>query len=238
VRRVFASGYVDRPTDRVFMVTLTAPGERQHRDRSTGRLCPCTPPGGVNLATWNATAGRRWSDFVTYLRRQLGEVQYAKAAECQRRGAVHFHALIRCDKDLTRRVRALRRLAVHLGFGHELDVQSVEGMRAAGYCAKYASKATDDRQACPWADRRTGEVGTAMRLRTWTASRSWGTTMATIRAEQRAWANARARAEGRQPSAGPGTTGAGALDPETASSTPPPRGGRPLVPSEGGAASM
>ncbi|WRZ91982.1 replication initiation protein [Streptomyces sp. NBC_01007] len=60
---------------------------------------------------WNAHAGALWARFVTYLRQQLAsragigrselrdclKVSYAKVAEYQRRGAVHFHAVIRLD---------------------------------------------------------------------------------------------------------------------------------------------
>ena len=94
VRRVFESGYSDRPTDRLYLLTLTAPGRRQHR-RKDGRFCACTAEGGVTLAEWNASAGGRFNDFMTYLRRLLGDVQYARAAEVQGRGALHFHVLLR-----------------------------------------------------------------------------------------------------------------------------------------------
>ncbi|MFF1406384.1 replication initiator [Streptomyces sp. NPDC058294] len=60
---------------------------------------------------WNAHAGSLWGRFTTYLRQQLAsragigrsalrdclKVSYAKVAEYQRRGAVHFHAVIRLD---------------------------------------------------------------------------------------------------------------------------------------------
>ncbi|MEH0658116.1 replication initiation protein [Streptomyces stelliscabiei] len=60
---------------------------------------------------WNAHAGALWARFTTYLRQQLAaragltrselrdnlKVSYAKVAEYQQRGAVHFHAVIRLD---------------------------------------------------------------------------------------------------------------------------------------------
>ncbi|MFC9245198.1 replication initiator [Streptomyces sp. NPDC057136] len=60
---------------------------------------------------WNAHAGALWARFTTYLRRvlaaQLGmtqkalnsalRVSFAKVAEYQKRGLVHFHAVIRFD---------------------------------------------------------------------------------------------------------------------------------------------
>ncbi|MEU0169013.1 replication initiator [Streptomyces iakyrus] len=60
---------------------------------------------------WNAQAGQLWARFTTYLRRALAEhlgmtqkvlnaalrVSFAKVAEYQKRGLVHFHAVIRFD---------------------------------------------------------------------------------------------------------------------------------------------
>jgi replication initiator protein RepSA len=60
---------------------------------------------------WNALAGRLWSRTTTYAYRalaqlaggseaelrQLVRISFAKVAEYQRRGAVHFHAIIRLD---------------------------------------------------------------------------------------------------------------------------------------------
>jgi hypothetical protein len=60
---------------------------------------------------WNALAGRLWSRTTIYLYRALAQlvglsegelrrlvrISFAKVAEYQRRGAVHFHALIRLD---------------------------------------------------------------------------------------------------------------------------------------------
>ena len=94
VRRVFMSGWTDNPLLRVLLLTLSAPGDGLHA-RPDGKVCACTPPDGVNLPEWNATAGARFNDFITYLRRRYGDIQYARAAECQCRGALHFHVLIR-----------------------------------------------------------------------------------------------------------------------------------------------
>ncbi|PJN30065.1 replication initiation protein [Streptomyces sp. CB02959] len=60
---------------------------------------------------WNAHAGALWARFTTYLRRALAELlmttqsalnaalrlSFAKVAEYQKRGLVHFHAVIRLD---------------------------------------------------------------------------------------------------------------------------------------------
>jgi hypothetical protein len=60
---------------------------------------------------WNALAGRLWSRTTIYLYRALAQlagmaeaelralvrISFAKVAEYQKRGAVHFHAIIRLD---------------------------------------------------------------------------------------------------------------------------------------------
>ena len=60
---------------------------------------------------WNALAGRLWSRTTIYVYRALAQlvgvpeaelrrlvrVSFAKVAEYQKRGAVHFHAIIRLD---------------------------------------------------------------------------------------------------------------------------------------------
>jgi hypothetical protein len=73
-------------------------------------LCPrCYDYAGA--VVWQASAGRLWHRFVLELRRELarragvpravlGEsvrLSYAKVAEYQRRGLVHFHAVVRLD---------------------------------------------------------------------------------------------------------------------------------------------
>jgi hypothetical protein len=73
-------------------------------------LCPGCYQAGAQVL-WNALAGQLWSRTTIYLYRALaalvglseGElrrlvrVSFAKVAEYQRRGAVHFHAVIRLD---------------------------------------------------------------------------------------------------------------------------------------------
>jgi hypothetical protein len=82
-------------------------------------LCPgCYQTGAQVL--WNALAGRLWSRTTIYLYRALAQlvglreadlrglvrVSFAKVAEYQRRGAVHFHAIIRLDAATTCRCPA------------------------------------------------------------------------------------------------------------------------------------
>lgn len=228
VRRVFASGYNDNPALRVIMLTITAPSEAAHCLPS-GTLCPCTPIGGVHLAEWNACSGTQFNRLIQQLRRQFGPLEYARAAEIQKRGALHFHILLRgpgvamLAAAFSKRdpFCELRQIIEHHGFGHEVDVAEVNA-HSAGYCAKYVSKSCDDRAALPWLDRRSGEVINGhSKYRTWTASRHWGQTMKQIREAQRTWVEERRR-EGQPPEAAPSC---GALDTNTQSYTSPPRPG-------------
>lgn len=186
-------------------VTLTAPSWRPHRimhkGGRVGPWCRCTGGGASDLAAWNATAGARWNRFVQDVRRETGvDVQYFKGAEVQRRGALHFHVLVKAPgtMPLFLSVAAVRRLALKHGFGHEVDVQPIDSRRHVGYVAKYVSKAAADRPEVPWRGRRrvervdkaTGEMVKGWRpscrptYRTWTASRGWGASMRQIRADQ------------------------------------------------------
>lgn len=190
VQRVALSGMVlTRPGD-VFVLTLTAPGDREHFDRE-GNRCACTPVGGVDLARWNGELGKRWNRFMDALRYRFGDVQYFKGTEAQKRGALHLHAPIVLPAGSRVVVAELRQLAIAHGFGHSLtldriDPASERAKRAAWYVAKYVTKSSCDRELVPFVDPRTGEVGPG-RWRLWTASRRWGDSMATIRQRQRDW---------------------------------------------------
>lgn len=207
---VAGSGYRYSP-DGTYFVTLTAPGASAHR--VAGEHCPCTPVGGADLRAWNASCSKRWNRFMTYLRRVYGEAAYFRGVEVQRRGALHVHAIIRLPAGSpplsASRVRAL---AIACGFGHQSDVQGVEA-RHAGYVAKYVAKAADQRTDVPWYGLtrqrgqavvtaqgeflgwrfRNGDVRESERrlwpswspsYRTWSASRSWGDSMAAVLAAQ------------------------------------------------------
>jgi hypothetical protein len=80
-------------------------------DRRLGEpLCPRCYQAGAQVL-WNALAGRLWSRTTIYLYRTLAKaadmteaelrrvvrISFAKVAEYQKRGAVHFHAVIRLD---------------------------------------------------------------------------------------------------------------------------------------------
>ena len=124
---------------------------------------------------WNAHAGALWRRFSIYLRREIAKraglsqrafrdharVSFAKVAEYQKRGAVHFHAVIRLDGPeggttpppawatadlLTDAIRAAASAARVTGptidgrahtfaFGRQLDVRTIRGADFAGSTA-------------------------------------------------------------------------------------------------------
>ncbi len=220
VARVALSGFVAR-RDTIAVLTLTAPGDREHRMRS-GEVCPCTPVGGVDLATWNGSASARWSRFMDALRYHYGDVQYFRGAEVQKRGALHFHAPLRFPPGQLVTKAHVRELAIAHGFGHsvELDVidaGSKRAERAGWYVAKYVTKSAGEREAVPFVNARTGEVGPG-RWRTWTSSRQWGQTMAGVRAAQRGWVQAGGPEATPVVVDGPGVGPEAPLDPNTLSS--------------------
>ena len=139
----------------------------------------------VEAVLWNATASRLWHRTMVRLRQGVGATQhlseaelhkvarinYLKVAEFQRRGLVHFHAVIRADgpegaesappewlttEVLEHQVRRLALTAVYKGaerrgfqWGTQLEISDItagedDGRRIAGYLAKYAVKSTDD----------------------------------------------------------------------------------------------
>lgn len=187
VRRIAQSGWLKLESGGFGFLTLTAPSEKgQHRHR--GFVCPCTPAGGIHLATWNGRAVDRWNDFHRALEREVGQdVAYFKGVEVQGRGALHLHVIIRCERPLMIRTSRLRALAMRHGYGHEVDLRPNVDMRAGSYVSKYVSKSCDERRRAPYVHRVTGEVGNG-RWRAWTASRDWGMTMGRLKASQAAWA--------------------------------------------------
>lgn len=202
-------------------LTLTAPGEVVHY-LPNGSPCPCTPAerGDDWLGRWNADAAARWNRFLWELSRKIGanvvvtgedgrqrELQglvYFRAAEVQRRGALHYHVMLkRRDGRPLRLSKALvRRLAIKHGFGHSVDLQRLEPGHA-NYVAKYVSKSASSRMDAPWVKTtrqrevveelpdgsrvlRASRAVTSFTptFRTWTASRLWGRTMGEIRRDQ------------------------------------------------------
>lgn len=172
------------------MLTLTAPGDQVHH-LPNGERCPCTPEGGVDLAEWNGSLGHRWNRFCQDLRRHLGQqVQYFKATEVQARGALHLHVPMRLTLGTRLHLPTIRAMAIAHGFGHSVDLTAVKNEAGLRYVAKYVSKAAAMRSSVPWrkTDKATGEVKMSPTYKTWSASRSWGLTMAAVKLEQQQWA--------------------------------------------------
>lgn len=198
VRAVATSGLGLRQGGYLYMLTLTAPGDRAHA-LPDGTRCACTPLGGVDLPRWNASHSRRWNHFRTVLKADTPEVQFFRGIEVQTRGALHDHALIWSPVPLV--LSELRQLAIRAGFGHSVDLAPVQpgSKKCAYYVSKYVTKATDSRALVPWLGQvvnlRTGEVTLGIvpgRYRTWSMSREWGTTMAKVKALAGAYARVRA----------------------------------------------
>lgn len=197
-----------------YLLTVTAPGDRAHCKRAgcqgDGETCPhqrcgCTPDGGVVLADWNPTAGKRWNTLRASISKHYRvKLQYFRAVEVQDgkrredgqgRGALHLHFLVWSPRRLSD--RTLRRLAIRAGFGHSLTLDPLApGSKAAAeYVAKYVTKAADSREIVPWmgdvVDQETGEIFQEQvrpTYRTWSQSAKWGSTMAAIReAARRKW---------------------------------------------------
>lgn len=134
-----------------------------HPDGRPHDFCPCGEEGHAlttrdEIAAWNVDGVTRWNRMATDLRRgssltggraDFERMEYFKATEPQKRGALHFHVLIRVPRVLVLddELRGwLRDLAVSHGFGHEVDVQLIgdgdlDHVKAARYVAKYVTKA-------------------------------------------------------------------------------------------------
>lgn len=246
IRAVARSGATDSVVDLVGLLTLTAPGvgDLPWDTSLCGHLDgECSGPAGCRVdadaaAAWHRSVARRWSWFMTYLRRACGDVQFFKAYEWQQRGVLHLHVLVRVPPGVSaRRVQAAVRLfARQWGFGRpdlrwlpagDAEAEIREGVKArspraaaAGYCAKYVSKGYDSLGDVRMLDVTTGEVD-SVRLRPWSASREWGDSMATCRLRRRNFWHQGAAGSGTAPA----QTGTGApapggrLDPYSSSST-------------------
>jgi len=207
VAAVGRSGWLDHGAHRGAFVTLTAPGADVipwDRSRcSHGAEVRCGGGQGCvadadALALWHAGLPQRWSWFMTYLRRALPhvDVQFFKTYELQQRGALHLHVMMRFAGPVSQRSfkAAVRGCARHsvVRFGRQCKVDFVDlsdgdsVARLAGYCAKYASKTSDQVPSVRTISHVTGEVRTVS-VRAWSASKSWGDTMRVLRARRFAW---------------------------------------------------
>lgn len=195
-----------------YLLTVTPPGDREHFLPS-GKRCVCTPVGGVDLAKWNAGAGKLWNRLLLAIERQYSvRPRYFRAAETQVRGGIHHHVILWTPRKFS--LRTLRKLAMSVGYGHEVDLQVLPpgSRKAAYYVSKYVSKSCDSRDEVPWwatfVDEATGEIlegHCRATFRTWSQSRSWGQSMTEIRAlARRKYLAQRELAGTIPPAAGPG----------------------------------
>lgn len=211
VAAVGRSGWTDRLAERGWWVTLTAPGadvlpwDRALCSHSAG--VPCSGKIGCQveaeaLAIWHDQLGQRWSWFVTELRRELDcDVQFFKTWEPQDRGALHAHSMMRTDEPLTERrmVAAVKAAALRWGFGEQVKCEMVDlgdtlqAAKCAGYCAKYSSKGADALPSVRRLNCATGEVRHGG-YRSWSSSRRWGDTMASVKLRRCQWAASMAAA--------------------------------------------
>ncbi|MGH7485563.1 MAG: rolling circle replication-associated protein [bacterium] len=186
-----------RPGRWLYFVTLTAPGENEHA-LPGGRLCDCTPRGGVDLARWNASHSACWNRFRTWLAEVVPGVEFIRGVEVQGRGALHDHVIVDSPVPLPlkRWLPEMRRRAIMAGYGHSIDVAPITSPKqVAYYISKYITKACDVRESVPWwgqqINYQTGELTeglTDASYRTWSSSRKWGFTMSDAKAASAAFA--------------------------------------------------
>jgi hypothetical protein len=207
VRRVAAEGLLSHSRHGyAYLLTVTAPAADEHLqwvpnwNRVDPRpVCGCESSAVDGLGRWNASAGACWNRLRTALRREHPSLEFFRAAETQKRGALHHHVLAWSPEPLN--VVEVQRLALAAGYGCVIDLDPITpgDLRSAAYVAKYVSKAVDDRDAVPWVadvvDEHSGEVRlmhTTATYRAWSASRGWGMTMKVLREAIRDAARARA----------------------------------------------
>lgn len=183
-----------------YFLTLTAPSNAPHRQWVQGKVthrpdCDCWDH-GLTMGQWNRQESACWNRLRTAIGRIGGDFAYAGAVEAQDRGALHRHVVIRTAEPLDS--RELQRLALVAGYGCVMDLQKITSPAAMGrYLSKYVTKG-GDRERVPWesvkVNLRTGEliVATSPTYRLRSQSRSWGPTMAGMRAIAGAQARARA----------------------------------------------
>jgi hypothetical protein len=114
------------------LVTLTAPG------REAGLV------DDESIQAWNAGAAKCWNRLRLMFCRTFpgARVEYFRMGELQRRGAIHYHVLIRGIPYLPQSL--LSTLAARAGFGPVCDVRLVHDPGyAVGYVGKYVLKDVD-----------------------------------------------------------------------------------------------
>lgn len=204
--RIVDLGITDRlGAGYTYFLTLTSPGERQHRRWRQGRSsqprpeCFCHDHGQV-LGEWNAGESACWNRLRLALSRVVdGSLTYIGSVEAQHRGALHRHVVLNVDRVLL--PEEVQALAMAAGYGCVFDLEVINSaQKAAWYISKYVTKSSGARSNVPWIrdvlDLETGEVRrlrTLPTFRTWSAAQSWGFTLKGLREIARAQARARER---------------------------------------------
>lgn len=115
------------------------------------RVMFVTAPGGeLDCEAWNEGASGRWHHLFTLMRQHFAsaELEFWKVGELQRRGAIHYHVVVRSRVPIYISHGLLQRLAMMAGFG---QVCGVEGVRPyaqpvrviLAYLGKYLTKACE-----------------------------------------------------------------------------------------------
>jgi len=188
-----------------YFLTLSAPGEKEHRKWVQGKPGPDRPSCDchrvwehVQRGDWNRWESRHWNRLRTSLSRRFEGMTYIGSVEVQKRGMLHRHLVINTPQPLE--AAEVGDLALRAGYGCVHDLQVINSAsKAAFYISKYVTKSAGDRENVPWRadvlDEETGEIcrmDTTPTFRTWSAARSWGYTLKGLREIARAQAISRA----------------------------------------------
>jgi hypothetical protein len=218
IRSIFLSGWTDKPTERGYVCTLTAPGvSKLPFDRSKCKHSPQLRCSGRDLgcvcqekplAKWHALLPARWNHFIADLRRLLNPglkgppsswpitVEYCKTYEPQERKALHIHEMIRvwgvCTDDKFQ--AAYSEAAKRNDFGKQMQIEAVDlanpNTLAMVRKAGYCSKyASKNADLLPQVARTFPDGSEKLGgLRSWSASWNWGLRMWECQAKRTEWA--------------------------------------------------
>jgi hypothetical protein len=190
-----------------YFLTLSAPGENEHRRWRQGKggkdrpQCDCHRVWEqMSKGDWNKQESACWNRLRLSLSRLAGgSLTYIGSVEVQERGMLHRHLVINSPRPFT--PAEVGALALVAGYGCVHDLQVIQdAQKAAWYISKYVTKSSGDRNNVHWRaevpDQETGELvlmETVPTFRTWSAARSWGFTLKGLRDIARLQAQARAR---------------------------------------------
>lgn len=188
-----------------YMVTLTAPGDPEHRKFIPGKRgnhgpCSCGQH-GLTPGEWNALESKWWNRLRTALVREFGSLAYVGTVEVQEERVdhmLHRHLLVWSPVPIP--IERAHELVQAAGYGCSMQWQKpYSAQSAAQYVAKYITKSSGRRFTVPWEvsslDQETGEISTVEKratYRTWSKSNRWGVTMQGLRSIMAAQAQARA----------------------------------------------